>query len=75
MTASLERWWVAAIYIVGNLALGMHLWHGVWSFGRSLGVAKPTEHPLRRRLAPIIALTIWLGFSAVPVAILLRVIR
>ena len=34
---SFERWWVAALYIAGNLALGLHLFHGAWSFFQSLG--------------------------------------
>ena len=35
----------------------------------------PTDHPLRRRVAPILALVIWLGFSLVPIAILAGVIQ
>lgn len=75
MVASFKIWWVSAVYLVAMLALGLHLWHGVWSFGRTLGVAKPSAHPLRRRVAPILAVAIWLGFSLVPIAVLLGVIR
>jgi succinate dehydrogenase / fumarate reductase cytochrome b subunit len=75
IVASFRIWWVSALYLVAMIALGMHLWHGVWSFGRSLGVAKPSDHPLRRRIAPILALVLWLGFSIVPIAVLAGVIR
>ena len=75
VVASFQIWWVSAIYLAAMVVIGMHLWHGVWSFGRSLGVAKPTDHPLRRRVAPILALAIWLGFSLVPIAILAGVIQ
>jgi succinate dehydrogenase / fumarate reductase cytochrome b subunit len=75
MIASFRIWWVSAVYLVAMVALGLHLWHGVWSFGRSLGVAKSSGHPLRRRIAPILAVAIWLGFSIVPIAVLLGVIR
>lgn len=75
VVASFHIWWVSAIYLVAMILLGLHLWHGVWSFGRSLGVAKPSDHPLRRRVAPALAILLWLGFSAVPLAVLLGVIR
>src|SRR5687767_4201327 len=75
VVASFRIWWVSAIYLVAMVLLGMHLWHGVWSFGRSLGVAKPSDHPLRRRLAPILAAVLWLGFSIVPIAVLAGMIR
>jgi succinate dehydrogenase / fumarate reductase cytochrome b subunit len=75
VVASFRIWWVSAIYLVAMVLLGLHLWHGVWSFGRSLGVAKPSDHPLRRRVAPILAVVLWLGFSIVPIAVLAGIIR
>jgi succinate dehydrogenase / fumarate reductase, cytochrome b subunit len=75
VVASFRIWWVSAIYLVSMVLLGMHLWHGVWSFGRSLGIAKPSDHPLRRRVAPILAAILWLGFSIVPIAVLAGIIR
>ena len=75
IVASFRIWWVTAIYLVAMVLLGMHLWHGVWSSGRSLGVARPTPHPLRRRIAPILSLALWLGFSIVPIAVIAGVIR
>ena len=68
VVASFRIWWVSVIYLVAMLALGAHLWHGAWSFGRSLGVAKPSDNPLRHRVSIAIAVVIWLGFSIVPVA-------
>jgi succinate dehydrogenase / fumarate reductase cytochrome b subunit len=75
VVASFRIWWVSALYLVAMMALGLHLWHGVWSFGRSLGVAPASANPLRRRIAPALAILLWLGFSAVPIAVLLGVIR
>jgi succinate dehydrogenase / fumarate reductase cytochrome b subunit len=75
IVASFRIWWVTAIYLVAMLLLGMHMWHGVWSFGRSLGVAQPSANPLQRRIAPIVAIGLWLGFSIVPIAVLAGVIR
>jgi succinate dehydrogenase / fumarate reductase cytochrome b subunit len=75
VVASFHIWWVSAIYLVAMVLLGLHMWHGVWSFGRSLGVAKPGGNPMKRRIAPALAVLLWLGFSAVPVAVMLGVIR
>jgi succinate dehydrogenase / fumarate reductase cytochrome b subunit len=75
IVASFRIWWVSVVYLIAMILLGMHLWHGVWSFGRSLGVARPSPHPLRRRVAPALAIVLWLGFSLVPIAVLLGVIR
>lgn len=75
IVASFRVWWVSAFYLLAMIALGLHLWHGVWSSGRALGVAKPSPHPLRRRIAPILAIALWLGFSLVPIAVLAGVIR
>ena len=75
VVGSFRIWWVTAIYLVAVALVGLHLWHGVWSFGRSLGVARPSDHPLRRRIAPILAIGIWLGFTLVPIAVLAGVIK
>ena len=75
ITASFRIWWVTAFYLIAMIALGLHLWHGTWSFGRTLGVAKPAGHPMRKRIAPVIAFVVWFGFSIVPIAVALGVIR
>ena len=67
--------WVVAFYVVAMLFLMLHLFHGAWSSVRTLGLAKPSRFPLQRRVATIIALVVWLGFTAVPVAVFLGVIR
>ncbi len=67
--------WVAAFYVVAMLFLLLHLFHGAWSSVRTLGLAKPSRHPLHRRVSTVIALIVWLGFTAIPVAVFLGVIR
>ena len=67
--------WVVAFYVVAMLFLMLHLFHGAWSSVRTLGLAKASHHPLQRRVATAIALIVWLGFTAVPVAAFLGVIR
>lgn len=63
--------WVAAIYLVAVAALGLHLHHGIWSVFQTLGIASPGMTKLRRRIALGIAAVVYLGFTAIPVAILL----
>jgi succinate dehydrogenase / fumarate reductase cytochrome b subunit len=68
---SFRIWWVTAFYVIAMVALGMHLYHGAWSSMRTLGVAKPSEHPLKRRIALVVAIVVWLGFTIVPIAVYL----
>jgi succinate dehydrogenase / fumarate reductase cytochrome b subunit len=65
---------VALFYLVAMAALGLHLYHGVWSSGRSLGLSAPTPAPLRRRLALVLGGFIWLGFTVIVLAAWLGVI-
>lgn len=67
--------WVVAVYVVSMLFLMLHLFHGAWSSVRTLGLSKPSSHPLHRRVATAIALVVWFGFSVIPVAVFLGVIR
>jgi succinate dehydrogenase / fumarate reductase cytochrome b subunit len=75
LVASFRIWWVSAIYLASMVVLLFHLWHGVWSSPRSLGVAQTSSNPLKRRVAPALALVLWLGFVIIPIAIMLGVIR
>lgn len=73
--ASFQIWWVAAFYIAVMVALGLHLFHGVWSSVKSLGLSAPSPTPLKRRLAWVIAFGVWAAFTAVPVAIVTGLVR
>ncbi|MDB4880337.1 MAG: succinate dehydrogenase (or fumarate reductase) cytochrome b subunit, b558 family [Gemmatimonadetes bacterium] len=66
---------VSAFYVVSMLFLMLHLFHGAWSSVRTLGLTKPSLHPLSRRISTVIALVVWLGFTAIPVAVVLGAIR
>ena len=66
---------VVVLYLAAMAVVGLHLYHGVWSSGRSLGMSAPSPRPLRRGLALILALLIWLGFSIIPIAVYAGVVR
>lgn len=68
-------WWIAAIYIVANLALGLHLYHGVWSMFASLGLTHVKFNPWRRTFATTFAVLITAGNLSFPIAVLTGVVR
>lgn len=75
IVASFHVPWVAAFYLVAMVALGLHLYHGAWSSIRTLGYAKSSAHPLHRRVALVVAVVLWLGFSLVPVGVIVGLIH
>ncbi len=70
LVTGLQRPWVAGFYLVAMAALGLHLYHGAWAGFRSLGVGPASPRPRHRPLALLVAAVVWLGFSAIPVAVM-----
>jgi len=75
LVASFRIWWVALFYILAMAALGLHLFHGAWNSVRTLGYAKPSDHPLKRRIALVLSIVIWAGFTLLPVSVIFGVLR
>lgn len=71
---SFRIWWVVLFYVTSMLALGAHIYHGAWSSLRTIGAAQQSDNPLHRPAALVLAAFLWLGFTAIPVAIFLGVI-
>lgn len=57
-------------YMVANIMLAFHLYHGVWSMFQSLGVAHPRYTPILKRVAQAYGIIIGLGNVAMPMAVL-----
>lgn len=74
VSASLHRPEVGILYIVANLALGLHLFHGAWSLFQSLGWNNPRFNRMRRNFAAGFAGLIVAGNVAMPVAIMAGVV-
>jgi succinate dehydrogenase / fumarate reductase, cytochrome b subunit len=66
---SFQRWPVAITYVVANLALGFHLWHGAWSLFQSLGVNNPRFKRWRVWFAWVFTGVIVLGNISIPLAV------
>ena len=73
--AGFQVWWVSAIYIIANLALGLHLYHGVWSMFSSVGLTQPKFNRWRRAFATAFAVIITAGNISFPLAVLSGVVR
>ena len=70
-----QIWWIAAIYIIANLALGLHLYHGVWAMFGSLGIINPRIESWRRSFATVFAVVITAGNVSFPLAVLTGFVR
>lgn len=65
---------VAGIYALAVIAVGLHLYHGVWSLFQTLGAAHPKYASYRRPFAVIVALVVFLGFVSIPVSIVAGIV-
>jgi succinate dehydrogenase / fumarate reductase, cytochrome b subunit len=63
--------WVSAFYVLGVGLLCLHLSHGASSMLQSLGWKNDAYRPVLDKLARVLAVLIFLGYSSIPVAILL----
>jgi succinate dehydrogenase / fumarate reductase cytochrome b subunit len=75
VVAALSSPVVALLYVAGAALAGLHLFHGLWSAPRSLGAVGAKAGDLRRPLVTGLSWLVVLGFAAVPLAVLLGVIR
>ena len=66
MVNSFQRWPVTLLYVVANLALGVHLFHGAWSLFQSLGFNHPRFNKWRLYFARGFAAVIVLGNLSFP---------
>ncbi len=74
--ASFQLWWVVLIYVIAMVALGMHLFHGVWSGAQTLGWANTaTSRKLAHTAAHAVAGIVVIGFLLPPLAILFGLVK
>lgn len=75
LVASLQRPVVAALYIAANGFVGLHLYHGLWSAGQTLGLHRVPTDRWRHGVAGAVAGAITLGYVVIPVAVLAGWVR
>jgi succinate dehydrogenase / fumarate reductase cytochrome b subunit len=67
--------WISGFYLVGVALLCYHLSHGIRSMFQSLGLVNETNRARVRRLGIVLSTLIFLGYSAIPLAVLMGVVR
>ncbi|MEQ1786331.1 MAG: succinate dehydrogenase cytochrome b subunit, partial [Acidimicrobiales bacterium] len=72
--ATFSRPLVAVIYIVANVALGVHLFHGAWSMFQSLGLNNPRWNSWRRGFSAGFAGLIMVANISFPIAVLTGIV-
>jgi succinate dehydrogenase / fumarate reductase cytochrome b subunit len=63
------------LYLLALAALGMHLYHGVWSMFQTLGLNGSRTDGIWRWLSILSGVGLFLGFAIVPVAVLVGIVR
>lgn len=61
---------VSVLYILANLALGTHLYHGLFSMLQTLGCNHPKFNPWRRSFAMVFAVVVTAGNVSFPLSVL-----
>jgi succinate dehydrogenase / fumarate reductase cytochrome b subunit len=72
--ATFSRPGIAIIYIVANLALALHLFHGAWSMFQSLGLNNPRWNSWRRSFAIGFATLVGVMNISFPVMVMTHVL-
>jgi succinate dehydrogenase / fumarate reductase cytochrome b subunit len=65
----------AGFYILAQVCLGFHLWHGIWSLTQTLGFSHPRYDVCRRRFAMVMAVVIAGVNISYPIAVLAGLIH
>lgn len=71
---SFDRIPVAIFYVIANILLGIHLFHGAWSIFQSLGWNNPRFNTWRRAFATGFAAIIVVGNVSFPIAVMAGVV-
>ena len=71
---SFERVPVSVLYIIANIALGTHLFHGVWSLFQSMGWNHPKFKKWRKNIAIGVATVVVVGNVSFPIAVLAGIV-
>ena len=73
--ASFRVWWITAFYIVSMLALGLHMYHGIWSMFQSLGLTRQNHNRYWKNLSAFITAIVVVGNIVMPLAVFLGYVR
>ncbi len=75
VVAGFAVWPIAVFYVIAMAALCLHLDHGIWSALQTLGWTNRENTRALRTVSRILALIVFVGFSAVPIAVMAGVVH
>jgi succinate dehydrogenase / fumarate reductase, cytochrome b subunit len=73
--AGFRIWWVTLLYVTANTLLGMHLYHGAYSFLQSLGLNHPRYNARAKLGARGFAYLVTAGNIIMPLAVLFGIVH
>ena len=66
---------VSLVYVISQVALAFHLYHGVWSLSQTMGWRSAVNNSLWKGFATLSAVIIGAGNISIPLAVLLGIVR
>ncbi len=72
---SFQNPFIAGAYLLAMVFVFLHLQHGIASLAETLGVSHPRYVALLRKGGPALAFLIVLGFSSIPIGVLIGLIQ
>jgi len=60
---------IAGVYVLAQVFLGLHLYHGAWSFLQTLGLSHPRYNETRKLVAAAFAGLLSVGFILIPLGV------
>ena len=75
VAGSFQRAGIAALYVVGVLGLGLHLYHGIESSIQTEGLNNDRTLPVVVRTGMAISVVLFLMYAAIPVSILMGILK
>lgn len=71
VTGLFEMWWYDLIYIIGFVALGLHLRHAFWSAFQTIGINNKIWRKRLEAIGNIYTLLVVIGFTIIPLYFLI----
>jgi succinate dehydrogenase / fumarate reductase cytochrome b subunit len=75
VVAAFQNIFITLIYSGAMVILFLHLSHGIQSFFQTLGWSNDRVQPFLTKAGTLAALALFLGYAAVPLTILLRILN
>lgn len=73
--AAFQNMFITLIYAGAMVVLFLHLSHGIQSFFQTLGWSNDRVQPYITKAGTLVALALFIGYAAVPLTILLRILK